>query len=178
MAVDATVGFAKSLAEGSEYVEKALVEGKVRENSEWTSLYAEIAIGAGSAKALSKKPGGGTASNTPKLAGKQVPKKSQSVGKRVSQKQYRHVADRKEYRGGGYLDTVEDAQEVLDAYHSGNVEILGETKQGFSVVRYEGVTGTNVNQAGGYTNQPTNVFMIKGTTRPSVVPMQPEWSQK
>ena len=97
------------------------------------------------------------------------------VGAKVSQKQLRHIAGRKEYRGGGVLNSVDDAQQVLSAYRAGNTTILGQSKQGFPVVRYEGVTGTNINASAGITDQVTNVFLIKGTKSPSVVPMNPNW---
>lgn len=71
-----------------------------------------------------------------------------------------------------------DAQAVLDAYHAGDAIILGRSAQGFPVVRVPGLTGINVNRAAGITNQTTNVFMIKGTVRPSVVPLTPTWRQR
>ena len=100
------------------------------------------------------------------------------IAAEVSQKQLRHIADRPELaaRGGGsYFDSKADAQAVLDAYHSGTATIIGKSSQGFPVVRYEGVTGTNVNLGAGFSNQPTNVFFIKGTASPSVVPTNPNW---
>lgn len=108
---------------------------------------------------------------TPKYSLKDFPK----IANKVGQKQLRHIAGRTEYRGGGFLNSVDDAQKVLDAYRRGSVNILGKTKQGFPVIRYESVTGTNVNLGAGVSNQSTNVFMIKGTTSPSVVPMNPYW---
>ncbi|MCY1535722.1 hypothetical protein D9M68_711380 [compost metagenome] len=65
------------------------------------------------------------------------------------------------------------AQRVLDAYHSGSATILGKSSQGFPVVRFEGVTGVNVNKGAGYSAQLTNVFLIKGTKSPSIVPVSP-----
>ncbi|MEH0018419.1 MAG: RHS repeat-associated core domain-containing protein [Desulfobacter sp.] len=97
------------------------------------------------------------------------------VSNRISQKQLRHIAGRKEYRGGGFLNSVDDAQSVLNAFQTGSTKIIGKSKQGFPIVRYNGVTGTNVNVSAGYSNQATNVFMIKGTKSPSVVPMNPKW---
>ena len=100
------------------------------------------------------------------------------VATEVSQKQLRHVADRPELaaRGGGsYLNSKAEAQAVLDAYHSGSATILGKSSQGFPVVRFNGITGTNVNVGAGFPSQPTNVFIIKGTASPSVVPTSPNW---
>jgi len=98
------------------------------------------------------------------------------IATKVSQqKQFRHVNSRPEYRGGGHFDCADDAQRVLDAFHSGKATIIGHTAQGYPVVRFNGVTGTNVNVGAGFPNQPTNVFIIKGTTHPSVVPTSPAW---
>jgi RHS repeat-associated protein len=98
------------------------------------------------------------------------------ISSKISQKQMRHIAGRREYRGGGYLNNIDDAQAVLDAYHAGRATILGKTlRSGSPVVRVEGVTGTNVNIGAGFANQPTNVFIIKGTENPSVVPTNPNW---
>lgn len=80
--------------------------------------------------------------------------------------------------GGGYVSSVADAQKVLDAYHGGQTTVLGRNAQGFPVVKFEGVTGTNVNVGVGIIDQPTNVFIIKGTKSPSIVPTNPNWSQK
>jgi len=97
------------------------------------------------------------------------------ISKRISvQKQARHLAG-KAKAGGGYLNSVEDAQKVLDAVHSGEATYIGTTKAGHQVFRYDGVTGTNVNVGAGITGQPTNVFIIKGTASPSVVPTGPFW---
>lgn len=76
------------------------------------------------------------------------------------------------------MNSVSDAQKVLDAYRSGQVKILGKNGQGFPVVKFEGVTGTKVNLGVGITDQPTNVVVIKGTKKPSIVPANPNWSQK
>ena len=74
------------------------------------------------------------------------------------------------YNGGGYFKDASDAQRVLDAYHSGDASILRTTGNGNVVVRYRGVTGYNNNPGAGYLNQPTDVFMIKGTKSVSIVP--------
>ncbi|WP_339489674.1 hypothetical protein [Pseudomonas sp. EL_65y_Pfl2_R95] len=103
------------------------------------------------------------------------------VAGKISQKQLRHIAGRPELEargGGGFLNSVDDAQKVLDAYRIGQVKILGKNAQGFPVVKFEGVTGTNVNAGVGITGQPTNVFIIKGTKSPSIVPANPNWTQK
>lgn len=106
----------------------------------------------------------------------QASKKLPTIGKKVSQKQLRHVKGRKEWtdRGrGSYMNSAEDAQQVLNAVHNGEATVLGTTRQGHLLVRYNGVTGYNNNPAAGYTNQPTNVFLIKGSKSPSVVPTSP-----
>lgn len=103
------------------------------------------------------------------------------IGTKISQKQMRHVKGRKEWlqRGqGSYVGSVDEAQAVLDAAHGGAAKVLGRTSQGHVVVRYDGVTGFNNNPAAGFIDQPTNVFMIKGTAKPSVVPTSPAWTPK
>ena len=103
------------------------------------------------------------------------------VNDKVSvQKQNRHVEGRPEWangKQGGYLKSVDEAQSVLDAARSGDAEVLGANKQGFPIVRHEGVTGYNNNPDNGFLDQPTNVFLIKGTEKPSVVPMNPNWGK-
>lgn len=74
------------------------------------------------------------------------------------------------------MNSVSDVQKVLDTYRSGQVKILGKNAQGFPVVKFEGVTGTNVNLGVGITDQSTNVFVIKGTKKPSIVPTNTNWS--
>ncbi|WP_417663510.1 hemagglutinin repeat-containing protein [Pseudomonas sp.] len=113
--------------------------------------------------------------------GNLTPKDFPDVAGKISQKQLRHIAGRPELEargGGGFLNSVDDAQKVLDAYRVGQVKILGKNAQGFPVVKFEGVTGTNVNAGVGITGQPTNVFIIKGTKSPSIVPANPNWTQK
>jgi RHS repeat-associated protein len=99
-----------------------------------------------------------------------------NLNKTISlQKQARHIAGTAK-AGGGYLNSVDDAQAVLNAVHSGEATFLGTSKAGHQIFRFNGVTGTNVNLGAGITGQPTNVFMIKGTTSPSIVPTTPFWT--
>lgn len=99
-----------------------------------------------------------------------------AVETRLSNRQYRHVRGHRDYRGGGVMESYADAQAVLDAYHSGNAEILGVNARGFPVVRVPTVTGTNINTGVGVLEQPTNVFVIKGTAKVSVFPTTPDWT--
>lgn len=98
------------------------------------------------------------------------------ISTKLSQKQYRHVEGRPEFGGGSYLKSFNDGEQVLDAYHAGRTTVLGTTKEGHTVIRYDGVTGYNNNPGAGYVDQPTNVFMIKGTAKPSIVPTNPNWT--
>jgi hypothetical protein len=90
-----------------------------------------------------------------------------------AQKQARHIADTRQYRGGGYFNSSDDAQAVLDAFHSGDAEVMGVTRTGHIQVRFDGVRGFNNNRTAGFVDQPTNMFMIKGSSSPSVVPISP-----
>ncbi|GAA5150993.1 hypothetical protein GCM10023321_17270 [Pseudonocardia eucalypti] len=99
----------------------------------------------------------------------------QAVRAAVSpQKQARHVLGTTPAgRTVSYFNTTDDAQKVLDAFHNGSAEVMGVTKAGHVKVKFDGVTGYNNNPGSGYINQPTNTFMIKGTSSPSVVPISP-----
>ena len=98
-----------------------------------------------------------------------------NLNKAISvQKQARHLVGTAG-NGKGFVNSIEDAQAVLDAVHSGDAKLLGTSKSGNLVYRCDAVTGTNVNIGAGVTGQPTNVFMIKGTTSVSVVPTSPTW---
>ena len=102
-----------------------------------------------------------------------------AIGRKISQKQLRHVKSRPEWvsRGqGSYLNSVDDAQAVLDSVHSGRATVLGTNRNGHVIVRVDDVTGFNNNPGAGFVDQPTNVFIIKGTAKPSVVPTNPNWT--
>ncbi len=91
------------------------------------------------------------------------------------QKQGRHIegAAQRGEAGGGYFTDPADAQAVLDAVHDGSAEILGRTRAGDILARFDDIEGINVNQRLDVPLQPTNTFIIKGTSRPSVVPTSP-----
>ncbi|MEV6075849.1 polymorphic toxin-type HINT domain-containing protein [Streptomyces sp. NPDC052069] len=91
-----------------------------------------------------------------------------------SQKQGRHILGGRGYKGGGYFKSQEDAQAVLDAYHSGSAQVMGITKTGNIQIRVPSVVGYDNNPAMNRLGVPTNIFMIKGTKSPSVVPMNPK----
>jgi hypothetical protein len=74
---------------------------------------------------------------------------------------------------GGYLKSDADAQAVLDAVKNGDAQILGRTANGQLLVKVPSVTGYNNNAAAGFLDQPTNVFIVKGTSKVSVVPTNP-----
>ncbi|MDF1602765.1 hypothetical protein [Nocardioides sp. YIM 152315] len=91
------------------------------------------------------------------------------------QRQARHVRGTSEWSTGrgGYFSSELEAQQVLDAVHDGLATILGRNAQGHLVVRYDGVTGFNNNVGAGFIDQPSHVFLIKGSAHPSVVPTSP-----
>jgi len=104
------------------------------------------------------------------------------VNTRVSvQRQARHIEGNPLHKRGSSLNNLEDAQVVLDAFHSGRTILVGNNQQGFPIVRFDGVTGRFKNRitdqstgAARQVNEPTNVFIIKGTKSPSVVPANPQ----
>ncbi|MET9066463.1 RHS repeat domain-containing protein [Streptosporangium sandarakinum] len=102
-----------------------------------------------------------------------LPEISRSISR---QKQDRHILGGNGYRGGGYFNSHDEAQAVLDAYHSGQVQILGLTKTGNIQIRFTSITGYDNNPRAGRFGAPMNIFMIKGTRSPSVVPMNPNAS--
>lgn len=91
------------------------------------------------------------------------------------QKQARHI-EGTAGRGKSYLNSLRDAQSILDAVHSGKATYLGTSKAGHQIYKYSEITGTNVNLGVGIKGQPTNIFMIKGTASPSIVPTNPIWT--
>jgi RHS repeat-associated protein len=100
-----------------------------------------------------------------------------SVAATVSaQRQARHVLGSNLYGGGSYFRSAGDAQRVLNAFHSGQATVLG-VKGRDIVVRVRGVVGVNHSPGAGFPHQRTNVFFIKGTSSPSVVPYNPSWGQ-
>lgn len=97
----------------------------------------------------------------------------------VAQTQGRHVLGSPTHKDDkSYFLQARDAQHVLDAFHDGSAEVLGFKSNGDIVVRVESVTGFNNSPLNGYFDQPTNVFFIKGTVRPSVVPCNPHWTPR
>ncbi|MFV0317223.1 MAG: hypothetical protein ACK5O2_09725 [Microthrixaceae bacterium] len=92
------------------------------------------------------------------------------------QRQGRHVLGDRLYNGGGYFRDAGSPQRVLDAFHDGSLQILGVTRNGHVVVRVPSVTGFNNNPTAGFVDQATNVFFIKGSSSPSVVPTNPNWA--
>lgn len=97
-------------------------------------------------------------------------------GTRISlQRQGRHVLGDRNYNGGSYFNSADDAQGVLDAFHGGGAEVMG-VKGNDIVVRVSDTAGFNHNPGAGFPHQPTNVFFIKGSTSPRVVPYNPTWT--
>ncbi|MEW2118956.1 polymorphic toxin-type HINT domain-containing protein [Streptomyces sp. NPDC005474] len=103
----------------------------------------------------------------------ELPKVNSAISR---QKQDRHILGGNGYRNGGYFNSQADAQAVLDAYQSGTAEIMGITKTGNIQVRVPSVVGYDNNPGMNRFGVPTNIFMIKGTKSPSVVPMNPQAS--
>lgn len=117
---------------------------------------------------------GGLATLTPKL----------NVGTRVSaQKQARHLSGNAQ-GNLNVMASVEEAQEIVDALHSGKAKIVDFKdfgKKGGGVtqvdVEYSGVTGnfsTRDLSTGEMTTVPTNIFRVEGTgNKVKVFPINP-----
>jgi hypothetical protein len=93
------------------------------------------------------------------------------------QKQQKHLKDHPDHDHGGYMTSQADARAVLANFHNGNVAILGKTSEGHVIIRDNTVTGYNHNPGAGFPNQATNVFLIKGSSSPSIVPYNPNYGQ-
>ena len=97
-----------------------------------------------------------------------------ALAERISrQKQLRHIEGSPLHRGGGYFEDAADAQRVLDAVHDGSADVFGITKGQDILVRYDGVTGIHVNEKIGLYGVETTTFTVKGTAKPSIVPVRP-----
>ncbi|WP_197409099.1 PAAR domain-containing protein [Psychrobacter sp. ENNN9_III] len=95
---------------------------------------------------------------------------------KIAQSQRKHIKGDSQHKHGSYFNSTQEAQEVLDAFHSNKATIVGYNRQNQPIVRYDGISGvystTNKNRVT-YT-APTNYFIIKGTKKVSVVPTSPK----
>jgi len=95
---------------------------------------------------------------------------------RVSvQKQARHIKGTAPH-DKSYLNSIEDAQKILDATRRGEVQLISvDPVKNSLVVKYNEVTGTYVNRGNSVglpdIIQDTNVFMIQGGNK--IVPVNP-----
>jgi hypothetical protein len=97
-----------------------------------------------------------------------------ALSERISrQRQLRHIRDSPLYETGGYFNDPADAQRVLDAVHEGSAEVFGITRGQDLLVRYDEITGIHVNTGRGVPGVETTTFTVKGSAKPSVVPVRP-----
>lgn len=90
-------------------------------------------------------------------------------------KQGRHLlGDPRLKESGSAMRSMEDAQLVLGAFHSGQASILGMNSTGNVFVRVPSVTGVYRSGGAGVITD-TNIFAIKGTVSLSIVPASPTW---
>ncbi|MDX9723791.1 MAG: hypothetical protein RBU37_23785 [Myxococcota bacterium] len=100
------------------------------------------------------------------------------VSKVSAQKQKRHL-EGSAPDGKSYLRSLEEAQQVLDAYNSGNYELIDENPSQATVrIRVAGIEGRyiNVGNPNGLPDLdlPTQNFMIQSSQSPKVVPINPD----
>ncbi|WP_394497245.1 polymorphic toxin type 50 domain-containing protein [Shewanella sp. ENK2] len=93
------------------------------------------------------------------------------------QKQMRHIAGTAP-ANKSYLNSLDDAQKVLDNFNSGNYKLISENiKQSTVTIRIESVSGRyiNIGNPNGLpdVNKATNVFMIQSLKSPKIVPVNP-----
>jgi RHS repeat-associated protein len=102
------------------------------------------------------------------------------IGTRINEvNQSRHLLGSPNYNNGGYFINLNQAQAVLNGFHSGAGTVIGAVPaRGQIFFKFSGAQGFNNNPGAGYLNQPTNTFMIKGTSRVSVSPVSPSWRPK
>ncbi|WP_433646631.1 polymorphic toxin type 50 domain-containing protein [Kosakonia pseudosacchari] len=94
------------------------------------------------------------------------------------QKQMRHLQGSAP-TNKSYLNSLEDAQKVLNTYNSGNYRLISENpKQSTVVIEVKTVSGTyiNVGNPNGLpdVNKPTSIFMIQSSSSPKIVPVNPD----
>lgn len=100
----------------------------------------------------------------------------------LANSQRRHIAGTPEYLArnsgqGSYFTNLNDAQSIYAAIRNGTAELLGFKGSGSDpVFRYTGVTGFNNNPRAGFFDQASNLFWLKGTSKPSLVPITPTWT--
>ena len=95
--------------------------------------------------------------------------KKPNIGKKINAQRQKARGHLKSSSNGekSYMETLEDAQEVLDAFHSGKAKLIWEdTNNNKIIVEYSGVTGRYVsrNDPSGRPdiNLATNIFAISG----------------
>ncbi len=76
-----------------------------------------------------------------------------------------------------YFNKVEEAQKVLDDFHSGSATVLGTKANGDVVVRTGSVTGYNNNPRAGSSTRPPTCSSSRGPPT-SVVPYNPTWQPR
>ena len=75
--------------------------------------------------------------------------------------------------GKSFMDSLDDAQGVLDAFHSGKGTVLKtNANQNRVYFMFKEITGNYVNAKHGI-SEASNVFMIKGSGTATVVPVNP-----
>ena len=93
------------------------------------------------------------------------------------QKQMRHIQGTV-LANKSYLNSLDDAQNVLDAYNSGNHRLISENaKQSTVVIEVKGITGRYINTGNPNglpdVNKPTNIFMIQSSGSRKILPVNP-----
>ncbi|KIC89045.1 polymorphic toxin type 50 domain-containing protein, partial [Flavihumibacter sp. ZG627] len=92
---------------------------------------------------------------------------------RTQKQKSQHVVGGNATTGKSTMNSAEDAQNVLDALHNNEGQILKiEPGQNRVYFRFDGVTGNFVNQG---TSEKSSLFMIKGSSNgATVVPVNPK----
>lgn len=106
------------------------------------------------------------------------------ISNRLSiQKQARHIFDTAEYKRRiatpqgvvSYFQSQADADTVWKAFKNGDAKVLGFKPNGDIVIRVKGAKGMWFHRTSAPTGVSTDVFFIKGTAHPSIVPYDPNF---
>ena len=115
----------------------------------------------------------------PNISNKLSYKNSKTFGVGQQGKMGRHLEGHPENigTGKGYFKNIDQAQNVLKAYHNGNAVVIQTVNSNTVRVYYPSATGYHRNASMIRNNKPaevTNFFEITGTTSAKIVPLNPK----
>ncbi len=105
-----------------------------------------------------------------------VAKIQKETSTKVAQSQRKHIKGDSQHKHGSYFNNSEDAQDVLDAFHSNKASVVGYNRQNQPIIKYQDGKGVyhTKNKNGDVFTSSTEYYLIKGTKKVSVVPYSPK----